>query len=82
MTPTIIIADLLVQYRTRAGMTQVEAARRSGIGVKTLSSFETNDRTHAMKLAQFWRLLATYGVSLTAFDGDYWLARHELRRSA
>jgi len=62
--------DLVVKLRdlrTRAGLTQSEAAERSGIGMKTISSFESGSRIASIRLAQLEQLLAVYGVSLQQF---------------
>jgi transcriptional regulator with XRE-family HTH domain len=54
----------LRQYR---GLSQADAARKSGLGVKTLSSFETGERIDSMKLTQLQRLLRVYGVTESEF---------------
>ena len=54
----------LRQYR---GLSQADAARKSGLGVKTLSSFETGDRIESMKLTQLQQLLRIYGVTEAEF---------------
>lgn len=54
----------LRQYR---GLSQIDAARKSGLGVKTLSSFETGERIDSMKLVQLQRLLRVYGVTEAEF---------------
>ncbi len=50
----------LRELRKYRGLSQADVARNSGIGVKTLSSFETGDRVAAMKLAQVEQLLAPW----------------------
>lgn len=58
--------DLVVklrELRQRRGLTQLEAARRAAIGMKTLSSYESGSRIEAMKLSHLLRLLHVYGVS-------------------
>ncbi len=57
----------LRELRARAGLTQEEVARRSGVGVKTLSSFESGARTPTMKLAQLEAILRVYRVTLVQF---------------
>jgi len=57
----------LRELRARAGLTQEEVARRSRVGVKTLSSFESGARIHSLKLAQLEHILAVYGISLAQF---------------
>jgi transcriptional regulator with XRE-family HTH domain len=54
----------LRQYR---GLSQAEVAKQSGLGVKTLSSFETGERIQSMKLVQLQRLLHVYGVTEAEF---------------
>lgn len=57
----------LRELRARAGLTQEVVARRSGVGVKTLSSFESGARTPTMKLAQLEVILRVYNVTLVQF---------------
>jgi len=52
-----------------AGLSQKEAALSSGLGEKTLSSFETGERITSMKLAQLLALLAVYDVTPAEFFG-------------
>jgi|SRR5579872_2853465 len=59
----------LRELRKMSGLTQPEVAERSGIGVKTISSFETGFRIDSMKLAQLRRIIAVYGVSEEDFFG-------------
>jgi transcriptional regulator with XRE-family HTH domain len=66
------LAYRLWYARQRAHLTQTAAAARSGVGVKSISSFECGDRTEAMKVAQLLRLLSVYGVTLVEFAAlDY-----------
>ena len=51
------------------GMSQKDAARLSGVGEKTISSFETGERIGSMKLAQLKQLLAVYGLTEQDFFG-------------
>lgn len=65
--------DLVIrlrELRARAGLTQEQAAERSGIGPKTISSFESGSRIDAMKISQLERLLTAYGVTLAHFFSD------------
>jgi len=57
----------LRELRRLRGLSQGEAAEKSGIGVKTLSSFETGDRINAMKLVQLQQLLRIYGITEAEF---------------
>ena len=44
-------------------------ARLSGVGEKTISSFETGQRIGSLKLAQLKRLLGVYGLTEADFFG-------------
>jgi transcriptional regulator with XRE-family HTH domain len=57
----------LRELRARAGLTQEEVAKRSGVGVKTLSSFESGARTPTMKLAQLAAIVRVYGLTESSF---------------
>lgn len=60
----------LRELRHLRGLSQKDAARLSGVGEKTLSSFETGERIDAMKLSQFQALLAIYDVTEEDFFSD------------
>lgn len=60
----------LRELRRLRGMSQSEVARKSGLGIKTISSFETGHRIGSMKLSQLERLLSVYGVSKGEFFGE------------
>jgi transcriptional regulator with XRE-family HTH domain len=57
----------LRELRKYRGLSQLEAAAESGLGVKTLSSFETGERINSMKLTQLQQLLRVYGVTEAEF---------------
>jgi transcriptional regulator with XRE-family HTH domain len=57
----------LREIRRMRGLTQKDVARVSGVGEKTISSFETGQRIGALKLAQLKKLLAVYGLTEAAF---------------
>lgn len=59
----------LRELRRLRGLTQRDVARLSGVGVKTISSFETGERIESLKLAQLERLLEVYGLSEAEFFG-------------
>jgi transcriptional regulator with XRE-family HTH domain len=59
----------LREIRRMRGLTQKDVARMSGVGEKTISSFETGERIGSLKLAQLRRLLAAYGLSEAEFFG-------------
>ena len=59
----------LREVRRMRGLSQKDVARLSGVGEKTISSFETGERIGSMKLEQLRRLLEVYGMSETEFFG-------------
>jgi len=59
----------LRELRRLRGLSQQEAAELAGIGVKTLSTFETGQRIASMKLMQLLPLLSAYGVTPGEFFG-------------
>jgi transcriptional regulator with XRE-family HTH domain len=59
----------LREVRRMRGLSQKDVARLSGVGEKTISSFETGERIGSMKLAQLKRLLEVYGLSESDFFG-------------
>jgi transcriptional regulator with XRE-family HTH domain len=59
----------LRELRRLRGLTQGDVARLSGIGVKTISSFETGERIGSLKLAQLERILEVYGLTPREFFG-------------
>lgn len=59
----------LREIRRMRGLSQKDVAGLSGVGEKTISSFETGQRIGALKLAQLKRLLAVYGLTEAEFFG-------------
>lgn len=59
----------LREIRKLRGLSQKDVARLSGVGEKTISSFETGQRIDSLKLAQLKRLLAVYGLTEAQFFG-------------
>jgi transcriptional regulator with XRE-family HTH domain len=59
----------LREVRRLRGLSQKDVSRLSGVGEKTISSFETGERIGSMKLAQLKRLLEVYGLSESEFFG-------------
>jgi transcriptional regulator with XRE-family HTH domain len=57
----------LREFRRFSCLHQGEVARRAGIGVKTLSSFESGARIESMKVSQLQRILRVYGVTEAQF---------------
>jgi transcriptional regulator with XRE-family HTH domain len=57
----------LREARRLRGLSQREAADRSGVGVKTISSFETGERIESMTLIQLQRILHAYGLTEAEF---------------
>lgn len=59
----------LREIRRLRGLSQKDVARLSGVGVKTISSFETGERIASLKLSQLGRLLGAYGLTEAQFFG-------------
>ena len=57
----------LREVRRLRGLSQKDVARLSGVGEKTISSFETGERIGSMKLEQLKRILSAYGMSEAEF---------------
>ncbi len=59
----------LREIRRHRGLSQKDVARLSGVGEKTISSFETGQRIGGLKLSQLKKLLSVYGLSEAEFFG-------------
>src|SRR5579859_555905 len=59
----------LREIRRMRGLSQKDVARMSGVGEKTISSFETGQRIGSLKLAQLKKMLKAYGMSEAEFFG-------------
>lgn len=59
----------LREIRRHRGLSQKDVAKLSGVGEKTISSFETGQRIGSLKLAQLKRLLSVYGLTEAEFFG-------------
>jgi transcriptional regulator with XRE-family HTH domain len=59
----------LREIRRMRGLSQKDVARLSGVGEKTISSFETGERIGSMKLEQLHQLLDVYGINEAEFFG-------------
>ena len=59
----------LREIRRLRGLSQKDVARLSGVGEKTISSFETGQRIGSLKLEQLKKLLSVYGLSEAEFFG-------------
>ena len=59
----------LREIRRLRGLSQKDVSRLSGVGEKTISSFETGQRIGSLKLAQLKRLLGVYGLTEGEFFG-------------
>jgi len=59
----------LREIRRLKKLSQKDVARLSGLGEKTISSFETGQRIGSLKLAQLKRMLKVYGLSEADFFG-------------
>ena len=60
----------LREIRRLRNLSQKDVARLSGVGEKTISSFETGQRIGSLKLAQLKRMLQVYGISEAEFFGS------------
>ena len=59
----------LREIRRMRGLSQKDVAQMSGVGEKTISSFETGQRIGSLKLAQLKRMLGVYGLTEAEFFG-------------
>lgn len=66
----LAIVIRLRDARYRAGLTQAEASAASGVGVKSISSFESGSRLASLKVSQLLRLLDAYGMTPSEFFSD------------
>lgn len=57
----------LREERLRRGLTQKDVARQSGVGDKTISSFETGNRIGSLKISQLQAILGVYGMTEAEF---------------
>jgi transcriptional regulator with XRE-family HTH domain len=60
----------LREIRRLRGLSQKDVARLSGVGEKTISSFETGQRIGSLKLDQLHKLLSVYGLTEADFFGS------------
>ena len=60
----------LREIRRLRGLSQKDVARLSGVGEKTISSFETGQRIGSLKLDQLRRMLSVYGMTEADFFGS------------
>ena len=72
----------LRELRRSLGLQQRDVALLSGIGEKSISSFETGVRIDAMKIGQLRRLLQVYGVTESEFFCDAFESRIGLGEDA
>src|SRR5436190_16947132 len=59
----------LRELRRLSGLSQEDVAEKAGVGVKTLSSFESGARVKSMKLLQLVQILEVYGLTPAEFFG-------------
>ena len=59
----------LREIRRLRGLSQKDVAKLSGVGEKTISSFETGQRIGSLKISQLKRLLGVYGLTEAQFFG-------------
>ena len=60
----------LREIRKLRGLSQKDVAHISGVGEKTISSFETGQRIGSLKLDQLQKLLGVYGLTEAEFFGS------------
>jgi transcriptional regulator with XRE-family HTH domain len=60
----------LREIRRLRGLSQKDVSKLSGVGEKTISSFETGQRIGSLKLNQLKRLLGVYGLTEAEFFGS------------
>jgi transcriptional regulator with XRE-family HTH domain len=60
----------LRELRRVRGLSQKDVAKKSGVGEKTISSFETGQRIGSLKISQLRKILAVYGISEVEFFSD------------
>ena len=59
----------LREIRRLRGLSQKDVAKLSGVGEKTISSFETGERIGSLKLEQLKKMLSVYGLTEAEFFG-------------
>lgn len=59
----------LREIRRMRNLSQKDVAKMSGVGEKTISSFETGQRIGSLKLNQLKRMLKAYGMTEAEFFG-------------
>jgi transcriptional regulator with XRE-family HTH domain len=70
-----LFALKLRQMRRARGLSQKELAKRSGVGPKTISSFETGQRTSTISLDQLFDLTWACGINPADIINDFYAAR-------
>lgn len=63
----VMISVALRDLRQDKGLTQRALAARSGVGVKTISSYETGERVAGLKIGQLVAICRALGCSLSEF---------------
>jgi transcriptional regulator with XRE-family HTH domain len=61
------LAIKLTMLRQSLRLTQEQVSTLSGVGVKTLSSFETGHRIESMKVSQLASIVAVYDMTVQQF---------------
>ena len=60
----------LRELRKVLGLKQKDVALATGLGVKTISSFETGERIGSLKVEQLEKILDVYGITPGEFFGN------------
>ena len=74
------LAARLRAARLERGLLQTQVARLSGLGVKSISSFESGARIASMHLDQLRKLLDVYGLTEAEFFGCDHLVHRDAQR--
>lgn len=62
-----VLAAGLQTIRVDSGFTQATLASRAGVGLKTISSFESGERTASISLAQLMAITKACGYTVPTF---------------
>lgn len=74
------LAAQLATLRKSRGLTQRALADLSGVGVKSIASFECGNRTETVKLAQIEAIVEACGMTLSEFFAGTEPARRDTPR--
>jgi transcriptional regulator with XRE-family HTH domain len=75
------IAATLREIRLDAGLTQPALAQKSGVGIKSISSYETGARTASLPIRALVAIVPACGITLAAFFQRVDMARRLAREA-